>query len=695
MKTQISYTHTKYGKWGIAIILILSIGFPITGLTIPPSNPSQFDVTGTIQSATLDPTCSTNVTCGGTIVVNNQLIIVPKNTILQMPATAITWQQLYTKAPSPYGPTQTGLALSDNPSPRVTFEAHIVGNRNNDQYIAGLIFLSQSSLQSGQGFINFINYTTGELQVGGTIGDSATGERVKINDPIGRFGRIWTPDSRFTIDEDNPTIRSETGYPMCIPRAAPGVPETDTLCPQTNRPLDAASPSGFAMIFTMPALVNVNINTPNPSVMTPFEIGDYVSYSGILLNNGANDYIAAYQVIANVGLFTTPGTDPAYVATDVMLLGVGGITVAGGIEATARTRFEGFTTDPSRNILLYAVDVDPCTGANLNSLRSWGSMNVDQGPPTGAVRGRWRFRPPSTVLTSPPAGTFLPATREMIAALETSPGSGIPSIPFVTLNNLSAGKYQAPIFEFLFPENANVGTPIVPNNFEDMPFLAFGSGPLNGVGTIVSQLDPWPLGFTVAPTPKNCTISTVTANAGAVQTVISGAAVTLAGSAIDTANAPPFTFTWTQATSDTVKVVLTQNTSTGVATFTAPTINFGQAAVVLHFSLIATNNNGVTSAPSNTTVTVNPVAADVVGISLVEYRTTKLRLTINASSSAPTAILTATMFDGSGVAQGSATMTLAGGIYTAVFVGVAQPATVKVTSDHGGIASSPITKLRT
>lgn len=81
----------------LAITLILTqlgLASGVGAQVLPPQNPSQFDMTGFIQAATLDPTCtSTDVLCGGTITVNNQVVIVPRNTILQMPPAALTWQR--------------------------------------------------------------------------------------------------------------------------------------------------------------------------------------------------------------------------------------------------------------------------------------------------------------------------------------------------------------------------------------------------------------------------------------------------------------------------------------------------------------------------------------------------------------------------------------------------------------------------
>ena len=706
---------------------------------LPPQNPTQFDVTGFIQAATLDAACATDPLCGGTITVNHQVITVPKNTILQMPAAALTWQQVFAQAPFPYGlntgpvpsagaaQAQTGLALRDVPAPLGTYEAHVVGNRvkdaaGNDRYIAGLLFLAQHSLQSGQGFINFIDYATGEIYVGGTTLDNTTGARVKVNDPLGRFGRAWTPDQRFTIDEDNPTVRSESAYPMCTPRFAPPTPDSD--CPQTNRPPDPASPSGFAMIFTMPAIANVTAGSPDPRKMAPFEIGDYVSYSGILVTDDATQptvapappaagaaplgtYIAAFQVIGNVGLFTAPGDSLAYVATDVFILGVGGNTVAGAAEATVRTRFEGFTTDPTRNILLYGLDVDACTGNETP--RPWGAIGVDPGPPNGAVMGRWRFRPPCTgvsptdkACTPPPAGTFLPPTREMRAAIETATGSGVAAQSVLDANGTplpGSNQYTGPIFEFLFPENAGVGTPIVPNNFESMPFLTLGSGLLEGTTSVVGQLDPWPLGFAAPPAPPVCAVTgNPTANPGANQTVASGSLVTLTGTGTDP-NGLPLTFVWTQTSGTPVALTQASNTANpNSVTFVAPVVPFGLPQAVLTFQLVVTNGNGVASVPATVSIAVNPVATDVVAISLVEYRIAKQRLTVDATSTAPlgTARLTMQAFDRNGNPQGAPQNMpfIGGGIYEVILVGAPQPTTVRVTSNFGGSATSGITRLR-
>ena len=177
------------------------------------------------------------------------------------------------------------MALSDVPTPMSTYEAQVVGNRvitgGNDRYIAGLIFISQHALNSGNGFINYIDYSLGEMRIGGVLGDNTTGARVRINDPVGRYGRVMSPDIRFTVDPDNPTIMAATGFPMCFPRvladpSVAGNPD-DPLCPRTQRPLDATgAPVPTIQTLDPVALPGV---PPDATIQIPFEVGDWVSFA--------------------------------------------------------------------------------------------------------------------------------------------------------------------------------------------------------------------------------------------------------------------------------------------------------------------------------------------------------------------------------------------------------------------------------
>ncbi|HET9596895.1 MAG TPA: hypothetical protein VFP65_15005, partial [Anaeromyxobacteraceae bacterium] len=593
--------RAQAAKGGVPIFGAPAVVFPTATVTAPVL---PFQVVGFLQAATLGGSTALS---GGTLTVNGQTIIVPDNTVVLMPATALTWAELFRLAPAPYAPTQTGMALTDVPQPLGTYEVSVQGNRVNGQWIAGLINFSQQSLNTSSGYITYIDYITGELRVGGVVGDPTTGQRVRINDPLGKFGRVWSPDVRFTIDEDNPTIRSETAYPMCLPRQDPRLGD-DLLCPSTNRPIDPVTGT-YQSIFQM--------NPPNsglvgldPTAQAPFQVGDFITYSGVLMKEGAEPtvgpapagatFMAAYTIIANVGIFTTPGTDPAYVALDVTILGVGGAPGIFPQEATVRTKFEGFSTDPSRVVDLYGIDVDPCTG--VTSDRDWGSVGVDPGPPTGAVMGRWRFAPPGKVLSLPSTGIFLPATREVRAMVRGA-------VVSQTANGLLAGQYHAPISEYLWPENLGIGNPPIALNLQDFAFLAKGMGPWAGGGPnpvptgIVGQLKPFPAAN--PPPPVVCSTAAPTAPTAVVgpdQTVTAGAPVTLNGALSTDPNGLPLTFAWTQTAGPSATL---SSASIPLPTFTAPSVS---AATVLTFQLVVSDATPLSSPPVTVNVTVNPAS---------------------------------------------------------------------------------------
>lgn len=637
-------------------LLILFSAFATAQLPVPAS--SQFDVTGFIQTATLGGPGSGNGSGahqGGFIVVNGQLITVPSETIVILPANALTWEELFALAPTPYAGAATGMALNDVPAPLTTYEAHVIGNRvlggpgGADVYIAGLIYISQQALNTGAGYINCINYATGEMRVGGTIGNCATGARVQINDPTitaagdvalgtGRYSRGQSPDLRFQADQDNPTIASVTGFPMCVPRvlADPNIAGNpdDARCPVTQRRMvgDAAinclAPATGGLRCTNFTMKSPGGGSPDPTIQAPFELGDYVVYAGTVVQDcamtgcpgggptagpwpaagAAATFISAHTINNNAAIYTAPGTNPAYVSTNVTIIGTGGLTVLGAGEATARSRFEGMTSDADptavnqRLIHLYGIDFNPTTGAT--SERDFGTIGVDPGPELGlgAAKGRWRFRPPCLPFGSNPArpdkqcvmnasNTFLPPPREVRAVVQgafTAPiGPGSPR----TANGIVYGQYHAPISQYIFPENVP-GAAIPENNFNTIDFLAQG-GYSSSLGTLVGQLNPWP--SSVVPA---VTCATAAANSGGPYAANSGATISLNGGATGT---QPISFGWT-ATGGAFS-----NASLPITNWTAP-----QVAVSTTFSLTLTATNCGGSSNSNTTVTVAAASAPTV-----------------------------------------------------------------------------------
>ncbi len=653
------FSQTRSGplgrRPGWAVLLLLAALLAWTGIAsaqLPLPASTQFDITGFLQEATV--TTPGNVHSGGTLKVNGHVVTVPAETIVIFPANALTWSEVFTQAPAPYGSTQSGMALADLPTPMSTYEVHVVGNRviggpgGADLYIAGLIYISQQELNSGAGYINFMDYSIGEMRVGGVLNDPTTGTRVRINDPKGRYGRIMTPDQRFTVDPDNPTITAGTGYPQCFPRVltdptVAGNPD-DPLCPQGNRPQILAgtppvltyNPSFTTANLTQTVGVNGTVIAPPPAGtlpdstrQAPLEVGDYISFAGTLVNDSAtptagpwpgtaSTYISAHTITSNTAIFTFPGSNPAYLRTDVFLMGTGGLSVLGVGEATIRTRFEGMTTDvadptlssaPQRIIHLYGIDLNPGTGATTD--RDWGTIGVDPGAPTGAVKGRWRFRPPclpfGTVPTKPDkqcvtnlADTFLPPTREMRSVIEglqtqnpANPGA------VAVANGLFYGQYHAPILEYIFPENVP-GTPIVENNFNTIPFLACG-GYTSSTGTLAGVLSPWPS----ITSPSACAGQCIAATPSATATPATAAANTLVTLTASSGGTTPITFTFAQDPADVPQVALT--VAGNIATFIAPGL---VNTTTLHFTVTASNCAPGVSTP--VTVTINGAAAPTV-----------------------------------------------------------------------------------
>ncbi len=123
----------------LAALAVLAAGIPVmvnqtigdVGAALPTTfaASTQFDLTGFLQSATVDPACvaaaGTSLDaqgnpqvahCGGTLTVNGQLVTVPNETVVILPASALTWQELFAQNPSG-NTSQTGMALSDTPTP--------------------------------------------------------------------------------------------------------------------------------------------------------------------------------------------------------------------------------------------------------------------------------------------------------------------------------------------------------------------------------------------------------------------------------------------------------------------------------------------------------------------------------------------------------------------------------------------------
>jgi hypothetical protein len=405
----------KPPQGAVAPFITATLPDPVT--SVDPALIHGFDDTGFIQAATVD---ATNVNCpnttdphrfGGTLTLNHGPIVIPCNLVIQAPANTFTWADFINGGPSL-------VVGAGYPS----FEMRAVGNVVGPRRIAGLLYASQQSFNTSTGVITGIDYATGNLLV--DTGSSAVPAIVQINDPNGRFGRAQSPDSRFSVDDANPTIHGGTGYPMCVPRTNPAVAD-DPLCPQANRPnLVAETVNGVVMPpvaggcrnfsvsaiappvsgelnapaagqaycsqFVMKSVAARTATDPDPRQQAPFEVGDSITVSGTLIAATATapTYTSAHTIEANVGIYTFPGTQPSYLAIGDFGVGTAdpnAVSINGlAVETQDRIFLEAETTDVKTPVDIYMMDVNPVTGAVRNRWATPFEMTGEQNGPVQA-----------------------------------------------------------------------------------------------------------------------------------------------------------------------------------------------------------------------------------------------------------------------------------------------------------------------
>src|SRR3954454_6244419 len=122
--------RSRYGRTLVVVVAMLAtVTLRPHAQTPAPGGAAPFDIIGFIDAATVTPEAD-GFSGGGTVTVNGTTITIPKNTLLQMPAFALTWQELFQMAPEQWKAAgQSGLAKADTPSPATTYEIHVQGNR--------------------------------------------------------------------------------------------------------------------------------------------------------------------------------------------------------------------------------------------------------------------------------------------------------------------------------------------------------------------------------------------------------------------------------------------------------------------------------------------------------------------------------------------------------------------------------------
>jgi hypothetical protein len=549
---------------GRGTVPALSIPAPGIGdaiSTAPWEDIKPFTLIGFLQDATVSGEQCKDLPTGqqgGTATINDVTIIIPCNTVLQMPAAAFAWAKLFdgkykaaltldrvadgAQGVAQIGSSGTGKArIFAFPSTEITIHGNIVG----DKYIAGLVFISQQSLNTGSGYITKFDYEQGVMWVGPRA-DGPAQARLQLNDSAGRFSKGQSPDGRFNADDENATMRAATGYPMCVPRRDPKQGD-DQRCPHRNRPLVSAGCRNFKAAsvtlpfnrdLTPPAAGQVYCSSfvmgdyliadigvaklPLATEQAPFQIGDFVTYQGTLLKGDGQgpegtDTISAHTIIANVGIYTEPGKLPSYLAIEAVSISA----------ETPRQAFTGIPQEPANRLILeamttdvlsvvdaYLVDLNPVTGQETQrwitpksmtgGLGTWGSNNaiIDGGITTqftGPVPGRVRLQAGKStpgILFSPTRNIRVvsrtlcdPANINAdVPKFETYPLEPMPCLLRAPVaNGLHAGQFAAPVFDFIFPEALIPGDPAVPNNFWSFGFLVNGEGP--NVGPLMPR--PW------------------------------------------------------------------------------------------------------------------------------------------------------------------------------------------------------------
>lgn len=566
--------------------------------------PTPAEKVSLTAAAPTDPRLAKNtpVLSGALLVVNGITVTVPSNSVIKFPAAYFTPQQVFANAQGVSEKYQeSGLALQDKVPPLAAFEVAIDGNIVDGVYIAGLINISQQSLNTSAGYIRSIDLALdtathqgeGMMCVGGSPTASplppacSPGDAViRLNDPKlppsddfpgdGRYGspnpnhpsiekpnpapppapamiddpNSRFPDPRFTVDQGNPTVHATTGYPMCVPRSA-----ADSECPASNRTnasgLTTYVMTGSALINPTPGLSLIQACSPScdPTKQVPLNVGDYITFQGTLASYYPNpsdktnsvSYVSVHTLEASLGIYTAPGTVPAYVTIDPIKIGTNGnlgtATRPGtGICGTAAECqdllvVEGFTTDPfagcprsrtvppppsvppcsaGRQLNVYALDITPVGGAAVGPPFGSTLRPILQGTTRPAPLGRFRFSTknnPFVLNDNATPSVLRGATREIVVRIETGLSTPIGgSKPLDDLlphraHGLQAGHYQAPIGEYIYPEPLVMGDPRPAMlNFQCLSFLARGWTFTDSTGATVnpSRLTPWP-GFGDAP----------------------------------------------------------------------------------------------------------------------------------------------------------------------------------------------------
>lgn len=462
------------------------------------------------------------------------------------------------------------------------FETTVVGNIVDDTIYAGQIVVAQRfGLESSAGYITAIN-SDGTLAISG-------GVTVRINDPDGFFGPKVTTAPFWVADTNSPSVTSFSGFPMCIPYSG----NTDK-CLSSNR--------GTGQAF----------DAPDPLRMVPFNVGDYIEYSG--LKAGGNEILASDIVCPSLHITTKAGTGvPNYIRVEDLLIGVP--DNAPNVEFPD-IRVVGYLSScASAIVTISAMEVDACTGKKTY-------RQIGTATPRQETRCKWETR-----IASPAQA---PYTREYRITTNTPVTE--------TKDGLQGGEYIMPVSEYIFPEVSVPGTNPPPFPFKDIHDLVQGTvldnkqfGPLSPFPGVAppspsKQCNPSDLIIvdpnttpSATPSATASATSTPTSDAVAVAPVAStvqlasvqrvGTNFVLAGSNTEAKLADSdLNFKWSQTSPSSPSAVI----SAGVATATVNAPKVTTETSYIFELVVSLKSNSSISSKANVTVKINPTIADTV-----------------------------------------------------------------------------------
>ena len=328
--------------------------------------PSAVPILGEIERITLDNPADHY--SGGTIVVGGQIVILPRNLLLDLPANRLTLKQLFDQAPAAcVANGESGLAKADACNTSGTGGFAILSANRSDfgNVIAGDVFL-QKGQESITGTVTFINYDDGYFRLNGQPGVDNAGVIVRLNDPTGRHtvqaglgclpgSQNCSPDPRFTLDPNNYTNSFSNGYPYCLPSTVPrtftnilgdNVTSSaaaadgtgDYLCPDTNRPAGLNLPAADSRRFA------------------PLKVGDTITVEGNFETINGVMFLSAHTSSIGIALpsSATPGQPDYFTLAEVFM------DAPAFYNQRYRTLIIGYTTlaNPATDVLFWTVHRD-------------------------------------------------------------------------------------------------------------------------------------------------------------------------------------------------------------------------------------------------------------------------------------------------------------------------------------------------